>query len=49
MIELGLRSNGHNFEDDVVQCELREIEINNFIMETNYIDFIDMRCGLMYH
>ena len=28
MIELGLRSNGHNFEDDVVQCELREIEVN---------------------
>ena len=27
-LNLGLKSNGHNFVDDVAQYELREIEVN---------------------
>ena len=28
-LNLGLRSNGHSFVDDVAQCELREIKVND--------------------
>ena len=28
-LNLSLRSNAHNFVDDVAQCELKEIEVND--------------------
>ena len=32
-LNLNLKLNGHSFLDDVVQCELREIEINGLSWE----------------